>query len=506
MKYLVVAACVLFAAPVAAQEAAPAPAPYDAGTKSLEELIAKTSDDADPWLERPCDLGVPLFGELVEREPEQKFFRRGQLFAGALCDDIQKDYASGFAKVKALEAGWPDLDFNGLGFYFAFRVRDAQDYLARLRGLDQPAIEALDPVRFWEGFRMIREEGAEDQFNDLMLAWVDEKRLAYIPIEMQGGVASSALDAAMRQGRTAMAPQLLANIRSPSSYLGFIPDRKYEAIWPLVEERAGPNLETIADEYVFWAMARLENHPRDRDRFSEAARALHYAGRFEEAIALARQWRERDGAMALIEQGDAWAFNIEAYAHDALGQVDEADTIFDQLARLDSDEHPWVVNMVINRASRLVGQERWEEGLAAATLARGVAEKWGNDFARMIIARDHACALQALGRTDEIGKELAFLRENRTKSHFFAAQALLCVGERQEAADLLLEGVQDAQYRDAALGALTSRKFDLFYTPSKLPEPVALLDERADLKAAYYQYAREIPEKYIPAASLRAQR
>lgn len=506
MYRLFAAATLLIAATVTAQEAAPAPAPYDASTKSLEELIVKTGDKSDPWLDRPCELGVPLFDELVEREPGQEFFRRGQLFAGALCDDLRQDYASGFAKVKELEAGWQELDFDGLGFYFALRVRDPQEYLARLRRLDQAGIEALDPESFWQGFGMIREEGAEDRFNDLMLDWVDEKRLAYIPSEMQGGIASSALDAAMRQGRVDLAPQLLANIRSPSSYLGFIPDRKYEEIWPLLEERAGPNLERIADEYVFWAMARLENHPRDRDRFATAARALHYAGRFEDAIALARKWRERDGAMDMIEQGDAWALNIEAYAHDALGQVEEADEVFDQLARLDSDEHPWVVNMVINRASRLVGQERWEEGLVAAALARSVAEKWGSDFAKMIIARDHACALHALGRTEAIDGELNFLRENRTKSYFHAAQALMCVGEREEAADLLLEGVQNAQYRDFALGALTSRKFDLFYTPSKLPETVDLLDESTELRAAFEQYARIIPKEFTPTASIRANR
>lgn len=505
MKYIF-AAALLVAAPLAAQDARDDTQPFDAASKSLDELHAKIADKQDRWVDRPCELGVPLFGEVARRQPENGNAARGALFAGALCDDIQRDYVAGSAKVKELESRWPEYDWNNLGFYFAFRTENAADYISRLRALDDKQLGEFDPDRFWQGARMVIRQGAGDEFDDLMLEWVDNRRLGSVPVKLQGGVSSYALDGAIRQGRSEIVPQLLATIRHPSTYLGFLANRKYEAIWPLVAEHAGPHLDRITDDYVFWALGRLENHAEDRDRFSDAAHALHFAGRFDEAIALARQWREREGAMDSIEEGDGWALNIEAYANDALGRRKEADAIFDQLAELDPAEHPWVVNFVINRASRLVGQERWDEGLEAAGLARTVAAEWGSPYARMIVARDHVCALSALDRIDEIASDLAYLRENRTETYTLAAQALQCAGEEDEAAALLLEAIRDERYREGILGDLQPGEFDLFYTPSRLPQPRALLDINPELRAAFDQYARSIPEEFIPTASIRAKR
>ena len=101
---------------------------------------------------------------------------------------------------------------------------------------------------------------------------------------------------------------------------------------------------------------------------------------------------------------------------------------------------------------------------------------------------------------------MAFLRENKAESYTLAAQALLCVEERAEAVNLLLEGIADKPNRSQVLGDLQPRTFDLFYTPSKLPHPVELLDESAELQAAFEQYARVIPEEFTPTASILANR
>lgn len=500
------AAALTFTTPLAAQETTETDHFYDAASKSDEELQAKLDDEDDAWIERPCELGVPLFRELVARSPENQHLNRGELFASALCDDVQGEYAAGLDKVGQLETQWPDYDFSSLGLYFAFRADDALEYLSRLRALDDSQLAAFDPTRFWQGARMINRVGSSDAFDDLMLEWVDARRLGIVPADLQGGISTSALRAAIRQDRTEIASQLLATIRQPSTYIDLLANREYEAVWPLVVERAGPHLDRITEEYVFWALGRLENSSEDRDRFSTAAHALHFAGRFEDAIALAQQWREREGAMDSIEEGDGWALNIEAYANDALGHRQKADAIFDQLAALDPAEHPWVVNFVINRASRLVGQERWDEGLAAAGLARTVAAEWGSPFARMIVARDHVCALTALDRSDEITADLAYLRDNRTESYELAVQAHQCVGAFDEATTMLLEGIRDERYRKGVVHALQSNDFELFYTSSELPDPGELLDESAELRAEFEQHARRIPEEFTPTATLRAKR
>ena len=149
-------------------------------------------------------------------------------------------------------------------------------------------------------------------------------------------------------------------------------------------------------------------------------------------------WRDRKAKGAQIEEGDAWALNIEAYAYDSLGQPKKADAVFDELAKLDPDENPWVVNFVINRASRLVGQGRWKEGVKATLLARAVAEKYGSTYAKLILARQMACALPELGRADETASELAFLRDNAKDGIALSVAGLMCAGQNDEAAAMLL--------------------------------------------------------------------
>jgi len=68
MKLVFTCAALLLSTPLLAQDDGPSQDRYVAASKSLEELVAKTGDEDDPWLERPCELGLPLFSELVSRK------------------------------------------------------------------------------------------------------------------------------------------------------------------------------------------------------------------------------------------------------------------------------------------------------------------------------------------------------------------------------------------------------------------------------------------------------
>jgi tetratricopeptide (TPR) repeat protein len=220
-------------------------------------------------------------------------------------------------------------------------------------------------------------------------------------------------------------------------------------------------------------------------------------------IELARRWQARAERGVTIEEGDAWALNIQAYAHDSLGQTGSADAVFEQLAAVDADQHYWVVNFVINRASRLVGQGRWSEGLTATELARTVAETQGTVYAKALIARDRACALQKLGRAEEAAVELAYLRENWREGVGSAVEGLLCHGQRDEAVGLLLQALRDDQLRSLALSAFIQPELDLFYSASILPTARSLLEDRPELATELARHVRPIPQAYIPQASLR---
>lgn len=501
MRYLgfLVAAVLCLTGPLSAQDETENAA-TDLASMSDDELIAKLRDRSNSWVSNPCTIGVPVHAELYSRHPDRMTIKSGLLYSEALCADEVGNFDLGAAKTAELEALLPDKDFTGLFLYFARRNEAVDAALQRLLVLEMEQVAELHPDSFWELARMINRKGKTDELEDVALSWVKTGKLASISVELESGVAYKALTAAVRNGETELIDSLLALVRRPGTHVGMLADKKFQSIWPQVEKSAGHGLTEITGRYSSWALARLDTNEADRDRFSDAAHSLHFAGRYQEAIDLTQKWRERKSDIANIEEGDGWAMNIQAYAYDALGRFEEADAVFDELATLDPEESPWVVNFVINRASRLVGLGRWEEGLQAAGLARKVAENHGSPYAKMIVAEDHVCALTHLGRNDEVEPELAFLRENWDEGPALAASALMCAGLRDEAAALVRKALADEGQRAIILPDLQARKFELFYSPSILPGIDDLLTDYPDLRADFEQYARVIPDEFTPIA------
>lgn len=497
----------MLAIPLAAQENAPAPEPEplpDLSAMSGEEVLALFTETEDRWIRESCNFGVPVTNALAEKVGKTVPIRRAQLFAQAQCADVERRYAEGARFAAELEQLGPDQPRAAeLSLYFAKRLEDGAGALAILKRLDGKALGELSRDDYWQLARAITRSGLGRELDALALRWVADGKLAFIDGDLHEGLAIRGLREAARVGRADLADGLLISITSPPSYIDLLTSRDYEPFWPQIEQRAGANLAIIGVEHVRMTVARLTNAASDRDRLSDAAHALHYNGQYADAIALAQRWRERTGRGVAFEEGDGWALNIEAYAYDALGQPEKADAVFEELAALDPDTHPWVVNFVINRASRLVGQGRWKEGLAATVLAREVAETQGTPYAKMIIARDRACALERLGRAGEAASELAFLRENWKDGVTFAARGLLCHGLRDEAADLLLQGLRDDAVRDLAIMAFLTDELDLFYTASILPDARDLLAGYPALAEELDKHMRAMPEAYIPQAALR---
>jgi tetratricopeptide (TPR) repeat protein len=492
----------VLAQPVAAKEVAPRPL-GDLAAMSRDDLVDLFTQEENRWFREPCTFGAPLLAELENRSAGATPIRRLRLYTDALCADREKRYADGAKIVRTIAALTPDDPETGLAIWFASRLDDADALLSILRGLDPAALGRLDRDDFWSAVRTVTGQGRGGEMDALALAWVDGGKLAFMDVELHQPVAMRALRAAAAAGRSDVTDQLLLSITDPVTYIDLLTQRSYAPFWPQIEARAGANLSLVGDEHVAQTAARLTIAPKDRDRFSEAAHALHFNGQFAEAIALAKRWSDQKAKGADIEEGDAWALNIQAYAYDSLGEFKKADAVFDELAKLDPDEHPWVVNFVINRASRITGQGRWKQGLAANDLARKVAEQHGSTYAKMIVASNSACALERLGRAGAAAGDLAYLRENRKEGVALTVRGLLCHGLKDEAAALLLEGLRDEGTRERALNAFQTDELDLFYTATILPQAPDLLAGYPELAAELAKYVRPMPEGFIPRASLK---
>lgn len=505
-RILLALAAALVAAPLAAQQIVLVPEPEplpDLSAMSGEEVLALFRKTSGRWMREPCTFGVPVTTAMEEKVGKTVPIRRARLYAAALCADRKQRYAEGAALAQELNAVDPAQQTIALPLYFARRLEDADMALAILGGVEGKALGDLDKDEFWAISRLLARQGRGKDLDALALAWVAGGQLAFIDGELHESIAVRGLRAAARTGRADLVDTLLLSITSPPSYIDLLTLRDYEPFWPQIEQRAGPNLALVGDEHVRSTRARLTNLSKDRDRLSDAAYALHYNGQYADAIALAQRWRQRAGPDAPFEEGDGWALNIEAYAYDSLGQIAKADAVFDELAKLDADEHPWVVNFVINRASRLVGQGRWKEGLKATVLARSVAQKHGSTYAKLIIARDRACTFERLGRGQEAASELAFLRDNAKDGIGLSVSGLICHGQRDEAAAMLLAALRDEGQRGDALSAFQTDELDLFYTASILPDARDLLADHPELAAELALHVRDMPAAYVPQAALK---
>ncbi|MBV7259153.1 hypothetical protein [Erythrobacter crassostreae] len=492
----------IFSSPLSAQESEVDPAPDYSGME-YDQLVAVFREDPRRWSAEPCEFGVPLLSAMEAKNPAADPVRTIHFLAQIYCSDTGKQYPQALQVFDQLEAAFPQDDYSDLGFYLLTRNDAADRALDRLKALDFESAGELSEDRFWFVVRMLSREGKNDEVSDLALEWSGNGIFGALTRGQQSGLAFRALSSAIRQDRLDEGEKLLSLITSPRSYISLLTEREYEPLWPAIERRAGPNLKTVGAEDVRLTGTRLENNEADRDRFSEAAHALHFDGRFEDAIALAQQWQKREKRGEELEEGDGWALNIQAYAYDSLGKPELADAVFDKLAELDPDENPWVVSFVINRASRLIGQGRWDEGVEAAKVARTVAEENGNTYAKAIIASNLACAYVKTGQRDKIAPEIAFLRENSEEGLVLAAKGLICVEERQEAVDLLMAAFADPTQKDTALGAFQVDELDLFYTQSMLPDASDLLPEFPELRAELTKHRRDMPESYIPQAALK---
>ncbi|MFL0357497.1 hypothetical protein ACI5KX_13585 [Erythrobacter sp. GH1-10] len=467
-----------------------------------QDVFSMYQETGNRWIREPCTFGVPITQYMSRAAPEDVAVKRAEFFASALCAEQQERFGDAITALDKLDA--LGIEYLGLRLYVLRRAGDIDALRDLFAGFDGEDFGEIDNQGFWGIYRAFDEADRVEEIEDIALRWWSEGKFESIPLEYRESVATTAFEAAVRRGDEALARDLLSELASPQTYIELLIDRDYEALWPVIAERAGPNLVRVGEEAVAKAKAEFEADPANRDSFSNYAYMLHFNGQFEAAIELAQQWRERESDGEGIEEGDAWALNIEAYAYDSLGQPEKADAVFDQLASYAPEQHDWVVNFVINRGSRLVGQGRWDEGLEAAALARKVAEDYGTTYARMIIARDHACGLMALGRENEVAPELEFLRENASEALGMAIVGLICAGEEDEAAAMLLKGLKSEDDREAAIGALASSDLDLFYTASPAtPDPSDLLSDRPELAAELGKHYRDLPTELVPRATLR---
>ena len=295
-----------------------------------EQLAAYREGEHDS-----CKWDVPFFAEVKRRFGSKVDVDRFDLLVRSFCATDRREDASALRLLKQAERSGIEGGTEGLGLYLAVRLDEDEEAMARFRqAAGSGAFSYLDRQLVFPAIRLLTRAGHERELDALAYGVATGARFEAVNPDFQPWFAQAAIGHAARTGNLARVDELLTSIRSPDAYVAMLSLREFEPAWPAIERRAGDNLATVASENVDWTAARLADKPEDRDRLSAYAHALLFAGRYTEAASVAREWQKgREG----LDEGDAWAMNIEAYALDALGRPGEADAVFDRLAALPAD-------------------------------------------------------------------------------------------------------------------------------------------------------------------------
>lgn len=498
MRNIIVPICLaVVAAPALAQDA-----PVDYSQLEDRELAKQSRIILRDDESSNCNEIVPLVEEMrrraVDKAPLTGLWHRSKM----QCAIDQKNWVEAHQNLLSLE----DLgeEYRPLFSLTVARLaEDGPDALKRLADIliegDQELIEEVSPEAFFAVVRLLRQAGLHKEYEQLADRVASQRDLALFDKSVRNALASGALAIAAAQADTEKAARLALAIDDPRSFIDKLARVEYESIWEVLEERVGESFRLVTASHLENRRANYRNDPNKDANLNQLSHALYFDGEFQEVIALTDTLAARDDLAETMTEDEGWALNLRGYAFDALGRRDEADAVFEGYTLLSPHADRWNINFTINRASRLVGQGRWEEGLAAASLAQQFS---GSPYARMLIAQVNICALHALGRVEEIAPHLAVSEGSAGDFPQLHADTLLCVGKGNEAAALLLAGLNSKTQRDMIIKELQPLEFDLFYTRSILPKSRDLLDSHAELRQEFLKHARLIPERLYPRASL----
>lgn len=342
--------------------ASPSPMPGGLAEAGLEQLVAMLQIEADQKANIYCDVRVPALTEINRRQPANGEVERLLAISNVLCADEAGDEANALELLGDYEQRFGAEDLANCGLFLANSTANASELDRRLRLIaqsDSPSTFAsLDRDVLFSAVRTLRKANGEEAVDRMALEFASATAFPSLHDDLRNFVAQSAIGPALQEGRQDLATRMLEEVDNPVSFAELLVSREYEPIWPAIEARVGDHYAGVTGAYVEDSLAAYRGGGDDSDLFSTAAHALYYDGRWEDVLAFVRELPRTDQALAELEEGHAWAMNIEAYTLDALGRRAEADAVFDRLASLPADEKPWVVNYVINRGSRLVGQGR----------------------------------------------------------------------------------------------------------------------------------------------------
>lgn len=455
-----------------------------------------------------CQL-EPLLREQDRRHPAVALRARAEYMA-ARCAQVDGNGPVAFAHLANAEALLPISmhdplrpALEALGFDLAWTIGSADTYVVHFRHV----VEADDPRQFAaidaERAAMALRSADRPVGDAAYVALARAKNFAAFPDYFKQAMGELALRPLLAVGDKAIARRMIDTV-SDGDHVQPLPVlRIYEPVWPEIEARLGSHMTKALADYVAIAKAEYAEDPHNRWAFDDAVRALVYAGRNREAIALAETLPRDPVTLAQIELPDAWALNAEAAALDRLGRIAEADRIFDLIAAGSPNDRPWQVRFEMLAAERLAELGRWDDALPKSQKAFDDAQALGAARDKVSAAATLLCVTAHTG-ADVIREPVALelVAKAGPEAAQLAAVAYLCRGDSANARKVLLAGfTADLDTQASLVIAVQPDPAYQLYVPARkaMPDISAFVLGNADLRAAFGKVGRMMPpELYRP--------
>lgn len=471
----------------------------------LEEKLKTVMDDGVPDY---CNVIGPIIAEMIERGSFSGVIKLQKSHADFQCAITERRWADAYQKMLVFE----ELVGRSMGS-FGFTIAQIADQnmaaVARLERIasdpDNKEFLALDMNSVFAVSSSLSRNKQVKANKRMWMAMYESESFNQLGAGLKSDVAAILLEIDADRGQFQKASEYVGLLANIHIFPDMLAERKYERIWSVLEQAAGTNMSIMANKAVVEASDRYMANKEDRQAFQQAVHSLHFAGKFEEAVKLAQTFDHSPDNILKMTEDDAWALNVEAYSLDSMGQTADAERVFDLIASIPyrPQENGWLVNFVINRASRLVETGNWQKGYDAALIAENVTEKSGSPFAKMLVGQAKACALIKLGRMKEAAPIVDALFQKRKDAYSAAASAMLCADDENRAAAVVIDALKDKDGDGQVVRDIQKREFQMFYTRSALPRLRDRLRNRPDVSAAFNKVARDIPDNMMPLAGTR---
>jgi tetratricopeptide (TPR) repeat protein len=401
---------------------------------------------------------------------------------------VQRELAAAMRMPKLRTIGSPGIA-AGEG-----RFAEAAEQLAGLAEDDPDNLKLISGTS-WRSIAQKLDEQAQFALRDRVLLalaradWQPQDRP-----DMRDALAQGAIEALLVRKEVDEAALLLERVEMPEILYAMATERLYEPLWPRIVARLGPHTGKAVDRFAASRLEDFARAPDDRHAAREAVRAFILLGRYGDADEVAAPIAIVDG----MAEDDIAAVRYQAQALAALGRRGQAIARLRPFATIDLDRTPEAVSGLVGLAEALDedGQPEQALGVARETLAQGgnALSEWG----RMWLRRTEACALAALGRSEEARAAGDALKASALRNQPAAIEGLLCLKRDDEAAAIAVAAFATTEGASALADQFQPDGAIWAPAQSRLRALWTRFFARPDVKAAFERRARILPRDLWP--------